>query len=91
MLALLQEKGVGWHEVLYMGDDLPDVPVMRRVGIPVSVANGVAEVKAVASYVTGRVGGYGAVREVVELLLKARGEWDHVLAGFYRERGGDAT
>jgi 3-deoxy-D-manno-octulosonate 8-phosphate phosphatase (KDO 8-P phosphatase) len=64
---------------------------MRRVGIPVSVANGVAEVRAVAAYVTERTGGYGAVREVVEALLKARGEWDHVLAGFYRERGGDAT
>ena len=91
MLALLQEKGIGWHEVLYMGDDLPDVPVMRRVGISVSVANGVDEVKAVASCITERIGGYGAVREMVEALLKARGEWDHVLAGYYRERGGDAT
>lgn len=91
MLALLEEKGIGWREVLYVGDDLPDVPVMRRVGVPVSVANGVAEVKAVARHVTERTGGYGAVREVVEALLKARGEWDHVLAGYYRERGGDAT
>ena len=91
MLSLLEEKGIGWQEVLYVGDDLPDVPVMRKVGIPVSVANGVAEVKAVAAFVTERPGGYGAVREVVEALLKARGEWDHVLAGFYRERGGDAA
>jgi 3-deoxy-D-manno-octulosonate 8-phosphate phosphatase (KDO 8-P phosphatase) len=91
MLALLEEKGIGWGEVLYVGDDLPDVPVMRRVGIPVSVANGVAEVKAVASHVTERVGGDGAVREVIEALLKARGEWENVLAGYYRERGGDAT
>ena len=91
MLALLEEKGIDWREVLYMGDDLPDVPVMRRVGIPVSVANGVAEAKAVAALVTRRAGGHGAVREVVEALLKARGEWDRILAGFYRERGGDAT
>ena len=49
-----EEKGIGWQEVLYVGDDLPDVPVMRRVGIPVSVANGVAEVKAVAAFVTER-------------------------------------
>jgi len=91
MLALLQEKGLGWHEVLYVGDDLPDVPVMRRVGIPVSVMNGVAEVKAVSTFVTTQAGGHGAIREVVEALLKARGEWDHVLARYYRERGGDAT
>lgn len=91
MLALLEEKGVAWREVLYVGDDLPDVPVMRRVGIPVSVANGVAEVKGVAAFVTRRVGGHGAVREVVEALLRARGEWDRILAEFYRERGGDAT
>jgi len=48
-------------------------------------------VKAVAAFVTEQPGGHGAVREVVEALLKARGEWDHVLAGFYRERGGDAA
>jgi 3-deoxy-D-manno-octulosonate 8-phosphate phosphatase (KDO 8-P phosphatase) len=51
----------------------------------------VAEAKAVAALVTRRAGGHGAVREVAEALLKARGEWDRILAGFYRERGGDAT
>ncbi len=91
MQALLRAKSVDWSEVLYVGDDLADVPVMRRVGLPVSVANGVAEVKAVARFITGRAGGEGAVREVTEALLKARGEWDHVLAGYYRERGGDAA
>ncbi len=91
MVALLAEKGVDWREVLYVGDDLADVPVMRRVGMPVSVMNGVPEVKAIASFVTAQRGGHGAIREVVEALLKARGEWDHVLAGYYRERGGDAT
>lgn len=91
MQALLQAKSIDWNEVLYVGDDLADVPVMRRVGLPVSVANGVAEVKAVARFTTSRAGGQGAVREVVEVLLKARGEWDHVLDGYYRERGGDAA
>lgn len=91
MLSLLEEKSIGWKEVLYVGDDLPDVPVMRRVGIPVAVANGVAEAKAVAAFVTTQPGGHGAIREVVEALLKARGEWDRILAGYYRERGGDTT
>ena len=64
---------------------------MRRVGIPVSVANGVEEVKAVASAVTTSRGGHGAVREVVKALLEARGEWDRTIAGYLRERGGDTA
>ncbi|MBP2648135.1 MAG: hypothetical protein H6Q77_1759 [Gemmatimonadetes bacterium] len=88
---LLATRGVRWEEVLYAGDDLADVPVMRRVGLPVTVANGVAEVRAVSAFVTARAGGSGAVRELVEALLHARGEWDRTLAEYYRERGGDVT
>ena len=86
---LLSTRGLGWEQVLYVGDDLADVPVMRRVGLPVSVANGVPEVRAVAAWVSTRAGGHGAIREIVEALLKARGEWDSTLAGYYRERGGE--
>ena len=89
--ALLHERGIGWGEVLYVGDDLADVPVMRRVGLPVAVANAVPEARAVASWVSNRSGGDGAVREVIEALLRARGEWDRTLAEYYRERGGDTT
>jgi 3-deoxy-D-manno-octulosonate 8-phosphate phosphatase (KDO 8-P phosphatase) len=89
--ALLDERGIRWDEVLYAGDDLADVPVLRRVGMPVTVANGVAEARAVSAYVTERAGGAGAVREMVETLLHARGEWDGTLAQYYRERGGDST
>jgi 3-deoxy-D-manno-octulosonate 8-phosphate phosphatase (KDO 8-P phosphatase) len=62
-------------EVAYIGDDLPDLPVLRRVGLAVAVANAVPEVKRAAHYVTSRAGGEGAVREVIELLLKAQGKW----------------
>lgn len=89
--ALLDARSIRWDEVLYAGDDLADVPVLRRVGMPVTVANGVSEAKALASFVTERAGGDGAVRELAEALLHARGEWDHILAEYYRERGGDTA
>jgi 3-deoxy-D-manno-octulosonate 8-phosphate phosphatase (KDO 8-P phosphatase) len=75
--ALLAERQIGWDEMIFVGDDLPDVPVLRRVGLPIAVANARPEVKAVCQYVTEASGGHGALREVVELLLRARGEWDH--------------
>ncbi len=58
---------------------------MRRVGLPIAVANAVAEVKAVAQYVTRAPGGHGAVREVVETLLRARGEWAGILERYFTE------
>ena len=73
--ALLERRGIAWEEVAFVGDDLADLQVLRRVGLPIAVANAVAEVKAVAAYVTTAAGGHGAVREAVEALLKARGEW----------------
>jgi 3-deoxy-D-manno-octulosonate 8-phosphate phosphatase (KDO 8-P phosphatase) len=69
-------------EVAYIGDDLPDLPVMSCVGFAVAVANAATEVKAVAHYVTRRKGGEGAVREVIELILKAQGKWEQVTRGF---------
>lgn len=71
--------GVSDEEVAYIGDDLPDTPLLRRVGLAVAVANARDEVKSVASYVTQAAGGEGAVREVIELILRARGEWEAVL------------
>ncbi len=72
---ILRNAGVRDEEVAYIGDDLPDLPVLRRVGLAVAVANAAAEVKRAAHYVTKRTGGEGAVREVVELILKAQGKW----------------
>ncbi|WP_373073270.1 KdsC family phosphatase [Zeaxanthinibacter enoshimensis] len=60
---------------LYMGDDLPDIPAMKRVGLPVCPQNAVAEVKAISRYVSHRSGGEGCVREVIEQVLKVRGDW----------------
>ncbi|MEO5800019.1 MAG: HAD hydrolase family protein [Gemmatimonadales bacterium] len=74
--ALLAERGMTWEEMIFIGDDLPDIPVLRRVGLPIAVANARPEVKAVCQYVTQASGGHGALREVVEQLLQARGEWE---------------
>lgn len=73
--AVLTRAGVTDDEVAYVGDDLPDLPILQRVGLGVAVANAVVEVRRAAHYVTVARGGEGAVREVVELILKAQGRW----------------
>jgi len=75
---LADAKLVG-EQVAYIGDDLTDVVVMRRVGLAVATANARAEVKAQAHFVTAVPGGSGAVREVVEVILKAQGYWEEIL------------
>jgi 3-deoxy-D-manno-octulosonate 8-phosphate phosphatase (KDO 8-P phosphatase) len=82
---VLEARGIGWDEVAYVGDDLADLMIMRRVGVPIAVANAVSEVKAVATFVTRAPGGRGAVREVIETLLKARGEWSGILERYFTE------
>jgi len=84
--ALLDRRGLAWEEVAFVGDDLADVPVFQRVGLPVAVANAVPEVRALAAYVTTASGGHGAVREVIERLLQARGEWEETVERFLRAR-----
>jgi 3-deoxy-D-manno-octulosonate 8-phosphate phosphatase (KDO 8-P phosphatase) len=83
--ALLERRGIAWEETAFVGDDLADLQVLRRVGLPMAVANAVAEVKAVAAYVTTAAGGHGAVREAVEALLRARGEWSGLLERYFAE------
>lgn len=73
--AVLTRAGVTDEEVAYVGDDLPDLPILQRVGLGVAVADAVVEIKRAAHYVTVAKGGEGAVREVVELILKAQGRW----------------
>ena len=72
---ILQATGVSPQEIAYVGDDLPDLPVMQRVGLAAAVANAVPEVKRAAHFLTKRSGGEGAVREVIELIVKAQGKW----------------
>jgi 3-deoxy-D-manno-octulosonate 8-phosphate phosphatase (KDO 8-P phosphatase) len=69
-------------EIAFIGDELVDLPVLRKVGFAVAVPNGTDEVKEVAHYVTGRSGGDGAVREVIELILKAQGSWTKAIAKY---------
>lgn len=73
---LLAQTGLTDDQVAFIGDDLPDVPVMKRAAFAVAVVNGMPEVKAAAHYVTEKHGGRGAVREVIELILKAQGHWE---------------
>jgi 3-deoxy-D-manno-octulosonate 8-phosphate phosphatase (KDO 8-P phosphatase) len=73
--AILTRAGVTDDEVAYVGDDLPDLPLLGRAGLAVAVADAVVEVKRAAHYITTVAGGEGAVREVVELILKAQGKW----------------
>ncbi len=88
---LLAERGLSWEEVAFVGDDLADVPVLRRAGLPIAVANAVEEVRALAVYVTSLPGGSGAVREAVVALLKARGDYESAVARYLADRGDTAA
>ena len=76
---ILRDSGFDKSQGAYIGDDFTDVVVMRRVGLAIATANARAEVKQQAHYVTSQPGGSGAVREVIELILKAQGLWDEIL------------
>jgi 3-deoxy-D-manno-octulosonate 8-phosphate phosphatase (KDO 8-P phosphatase) len=76
---LLARTGFRWEEVCYMGDDIVDLGVLKRAGVAVAVANAVAEARAVADYITRADGGHGAVREVVELILKTQNKWQRIV------------
>lgn len=86
MQEMLARKEIAWAQVAFLGDDLADVPVMRRVGLPLAVANAVPEVKALAAHVTNAAGGRGAVREAVEYLLRGRGQYDAAVERYLRNR-----
>ena len=76
---ILNKAGVESSQVAYVGDDLPDLPILRRVGLAVAVGDAVLEVKLAAHYITKAHGGKGAIREVIELILKARGIWEELI------------
>ncbi len=84
--GILERGNLDWREVAFVSDDLADIPVLKRVGLPVAVDNAVSEVKSIAVWCTGRRGGAGAVREFAEALLKARGEWQMVVDEYLAER-----
>ena len=76
---LMRKLSVKPEHVCYVGDDVVDLPAMAAVGFPVAVANAVREVRDAATWVTSRKGGDGAAREVIELILKAKGIWPEVM------------
>lgn len=83
---ILAEEGADWEELAMVADDLADLPVMRRAGLPVAVANAAPEIRSLARWSTGLRGGDGAVREFAEALLGARGEWDRLVEAYCRSR-----
>ncbi|MBL7071156.1 MAG: HAD-IIIA family hydrolase [Candidatus Omnitrophica bacterium] len=77
--AVLKDFDVSCDEVCFIGDDLVDIPVLKRVGLAVCVPNAVSEVKNHVHYTTVRKGGRGAVREVIDMILKSQGKWDKLM------------
>jgi 3-deoxy-D-manno-octulosonate 8-phosphate phosphatase (KDO 8-P phosphatase) len=83
---MLERFSISTAETAFVGDDFPDDPVLRAVGLPVAVGNAVAEIRALCTVQLTRTGGFGAVREFSELLLKARGDWERVVSDYLAER-----
>ena len=88
---ILEKHGVSPSEAAYVGDDFPDLAVLRIVGLPVAVGNASPDIARVCKLRLTRAGGRGAVREFAELLLKARGDWDRVCEQYVAERSADDT
>ncbi len=84
---MLQRRKLRWEEACFIGDDLPDLPLLRRVGLPVAVANACPEAKEAARYTTTAAGGRGAIREFAEAFLRSRGVWTDAVRTYLREQG----
>lgn len=82
LVRLVEDLNLKSEQVAYIGDDLPDIPPMRYAGFAVAVANAVDEVKQHADYVTDSTGGKGAVREVIEYILKRNGKWLQIMSRY---------
>ena len=76
---VLARTGLTAEQVAYVGDDYPDLPILRRVGFAATVADAIEELKPYVHYVAKQVGGRGAVREICDLLLKETGQWEAVV------------
>lgn len=76
--TILRNRSLNYEHIAFVGDDIVDIPLLRRVGFSVAVADAAEDVRKCADYVTIRKGGRGAVREVCEVILKAKGEWTDV-------------
>jgi 3-deoxy-D-manno-octulosonate 8-phosphate phosphatase (KDO 8-P phosphatase) len=83
---ILERHGIAMQDAAFLGDDLPDLGILRAVGLPVAVANASTEVRAACDVHLARPGGAGAVREFAELLLRARGSWNDLVESYVAER-----
>ncbi len=88
VLSLLEKHRVGWEEVAMLGDDIPDLAVLRRVGLPAAVSNATLPVREIALWESTKRGGHGAVREFTDALLLARGQLDAAVERYVSERSG---
>ena len=79
---VLKRFSVKHEEVCYMGDDLMDLPVMKKVGFAVAPPNAIEEVKNSSHYITRKEGGQGAVREIIDIILKSQGLWDKAISSY---------
>lgn len=79
---ILEQAGLEWDDVCYMGDDIVDLGALKRAGVAVGVPGAIDEVKRAADYVTKTEGGHGAVREVVGLILKAQNKWQRLVTEY---------
>jgi 3-deoxy-D-manno-octulosonate 8-phosphate phosphatase (KDO 8-P phosphatase) len=79
---ILADTGMTWEQTCYMGDDIVDLGVLKRAGLAATVPHAIPEAKQFSHYITEREGGHGAVREVVDLILKAQGKWEKLVASF---------
>jgi 3-deoxy-D-manno-octulosonate 8-phosphate phosphatase (KDO 8-P phosphatase) len=84
--TILEKRKIDVADVAYVGDDFPDLPILRVVGMPVAVGNAVPEIRDLCSVRLTRHGGRGAIREFAEMLLKARGQWDEAWNGYVEDR-----
>ena len=76
---IVRKAGVPDSAIAYIGDDLPDIPLLRRAGLAIAVGDAVPEVKKAAHYTTKALAGHGAVREAIELILKSKGIWEEMI------------
>lgn len=83
--ALLTELGLSDRETAYMGDDVPDLPLLMRAGLPATPADGIEDLDGIVAFRAAHPGGAGAVRELAELILRAQGRWDDLVRAVYVE------
>ncbi len=83
---ILEERDLAWDEVAMIGDDIPDLAVMRRVGLKAAVANATPPIAAIADWQSSQSGGHGAAREFCDALLAARGDLDRVVERYVEDR-----